>query len=174
MRLFIAVPPPSDVIDAIDALPRPSIEGVRWTTRDQWHVTLRFLGEVDEAEADSVASALADVARATPSCTAAMGPVTTAVGTMVWAPVDGLGPMATEVVDATASVGAPPEHRRFRGHVTLARGRGRDREVRRRLHALAGEPIDVSWDASSFDLVRSELRPEGARYAALASFSLTG
>ena len=46
-RMFIAAWPPSAVLDALDALPRRDVAGVRWTTREQWHVTLRYLGDVD-------------------------------------------------------------------------------------------------------------------------------
>ena len=50
-RLFVAVWPPDEVLDLIAALPRPEVEGLRWTTRDQWHVTLRFFGSVELAPA---------------------------------------------------------------------------------------------------------------------------
>ena len=46
MRLFVAVWPPVDVVERLSELPRPAVDGVRWTTPDQWHVTIRFLGEV--------------------------------------------------------------------------------------------------------------------------------
>src|SRR3954454_9641892 len=46
MRLFIAVWPPPEVVARMEALPRPAEDGVRWTTPDQWHVTLRFFGSV--------------------------------------------------------------------------------------------------------------------------------
>ena len=48
-RLFVAVWPPDPVLDAVAGLDRPPIAGLRWTTRDQWHVTLRFLGPVEDA-----------------------------------------------------------------------------------------------------------------------------
>ena len=46
MRLFVAVWPPEDVIDLSPGFRDPDTAGLRWTTRAQWHVTLRFLGEV--------------------------------------------------------------------------------------------------------------------------------
>ena len=51
MRLFVAVRPPPEVIDVVAALPRPERHGVRWTRPDQWHVTLRFLGDVERSRA---------------------------------------------------------------------------------------------------------------------------
>ena len=46
---------PAEVLDQIGASPRVYLPGVRWTTRDQWHVTLRFLGSAD---VDAVTAAL--------------------------------------------------------------------------------------------------------------------
>ena len=40
--------PPPEVVARLAALARPTVEGVRWTTPEQWHVTLRFLGWVDD------------------------------------------------------------------------------------------------------------------------------
>ena len=48
-RLFVAVALPPDVLEIIEGLDRPPVEGLRWTDREQWHVTLRFLGAVDDA-----------------------------------------------------------------------------------------------------------------------------
>ena len=62
-RLFIAVWPPPVVLDAIARLPWPAVEGVRYTTRDQWHLTLRFLGNADIDEAQqALATAVQTVA----------------------------------------------------------------------------------------------------------------
>ena len=58
-RLFVAVVPPDDVLEAVAALPRPQEPGVRWTRPDTWHVTLRFLGDrVDEATASRALAGL--------------------------------------------------------------------------------------------------------------------
>ena len=46
-RLFVAVWPSADVLDALERLPRPPLAGARWTTRRQWHVTVRYFGVVD-------------------------------------------------------------------------------------------------------------------------------
>ncbi len=51
MRLFVAVWPPPEVVAVLASLDRPVVDGVRWTTQEQWHVTIRFLGSVESAEA---------------------------------------------------------------------------------------------------------------------------
>ena len=54
MRLFVAIAPPPAVLDDLDALAAPLRTGrqdLRWTSREAWHVTLAFLGQVDEVAA---------------------------------------------------------------------------------------------------------------------------
>ncbi|MDQ1444823.1 MAG: hypothetical protein QOI20_1287, partial [Acidimicrobiaceae bacterium] len=46
-RLFVAVWPRPEVVDALARLPRPDVPGLRWTGPDHWHVTLVFLGASD-------------------------------------------------------------------------------------------------------------------------------
>ena len=117
MRLFVAVWPSADVVATIAALARPEVEGLRWTTRDQWHITLRFFGAV-ELEAVSVALRSASA----PATTAVLGPETGRFGKRVLhVPVSGLDAVAKAVVRATKKVGKPPEPRPFTGHLTLAR-----------------------------------------------------
>jgi RNA 2',3'-cyclic 3'-phosphodiesterase len=165
-RLFVAVWPPDDVLDLIASLPRPEVDGLRWTTRHQWHVTLRFFGS---AELDDVATALRQV-KAT-ATTASMGPETERFGRRVLhVPVTGLDAIADSVVGATASVGRPPDPRPFSGHLTLARARDRRRGVD--LRALVGTPVAATWAVEEVCLVESHLSPKGANYEVVEAVSL--
>jgi 2'-5' RNA ligase len=165
-RLFVAVWPPDDVLEVVAALPRPEVAGLRWTTRDQWHVTLRFFGsvEVDEAlEALQGMSAEATVAE--------LGPETGRFGKRILhVPVAGLGAVGNAVIRATKKIGRPPEDRPFSGHLTLARARDRRRGVD--LRSLCGVPIAASWPVTEVCLVESHLSPKGANYEVVASVSL--
>src|SRR5437879_10418652 len=121
MGLFGAVPVPDGGRDSLASLARREVSGVRWTTRDQWHVTTRFLGAVDDAQpvVDALATARPQPARAV------LGPAVTRLNPRILSvPVTGLDEVAARVVKATETLGEPPEGRRFRGHVTLARGKG--------------------------------------------------
>jgi 2'-5' RNA ligase len=182
MRLFIGVRPPEVVLDQVgdlsDRLQRSlgaeAAEALRWTTRDQWHVTLRFLGEVGDPAPVVAALDTADVR----STEAWLGPAARWLGGQVlYLPVAGLDELAAGVAAATAALGRPPEDRRFVGHVTLARLRrpsprhrragrdrsGRDRSVRRRLD-LGGAAIEARWVVGEVVLVRSHLGRAGSRY----------
>ena len=162
MRLFVAVWPSEEVGEALARLPRPEAPGLRWTRPDQWHVTLRFLGESDPDEA---AGALADLAAQ--SAVAELGPATRLLGKrIVVVPVDGLDDLAGTVVAATAGLGEPPEDRPFTGHLTLARARGPVPP------GTGGTPITGGFPVGEVSLVRSRTLPEGAVYETLERFSL--
>lgn len=174
MRLFVAVHPPPDVLDAVADLPRPDRPGVRWTTRDQWHVTLRFLGEVDDP--GPVAAAVAGAVAPLAPVDAVAGPAVSALGPgVVCVPVAGLDEVAAAVVGATAAFGQAPPDRPFRGHLTLARVK-RGAGSGRRLGGapFAGTPFAASWRVTTAEVVRSHLHPAGARYEVVASAPLAG
>jgi RNA 2',3'-cyclic 3'-phosphodiesterase len=169
VRCFVAVWPSTAVLDALATLPRPAVDGVRWSTRDQWHVTLRFFGELLPADVERALATLALVAGSWPGPFEVQGGPGTRFlgpGLVVW-PVEGLGGVARAVEQQTASIGQPVPDRRFVGHLTMARGqRGTDlRPARELLHALA-----LSWTVNSLSLVQSELHPTGATYRDVETF----
>ena len=169
-RLFVAVWPPPDVVQAIATLPRPPVIGLRWTRPEQWHVTLRFLGWVEDV--DPVSEALAAATAELPPVEASVGPALGRFGGRVLhVPVEGLDPVATAVVNATADLGKPPEDRPFAGHLTLARvAKG----VRVDLRPLVGEPVSGRWPVEEVTLVESRLSPAGARYEVIERHPLRG
>jgi RNA 2',3'-cyclic 3'-phosphodiesterase len=160
-RLFVAVVPPAAVLDRVASLPRPEVEGLRWTSRDQWHVTLRFLGRVTDV--DAVTAALQPVSLV--RCEARLGPEVGRFGRRVLhVPVAGLDDLAAAVVATTSALGEPPEDRPFAAHITLARARAR-RGID--LRALTGEPVAGEWPVDDVCLIESRLHPHGARYETL-------
>jgi RNA 2',3'-cyclic 3'-phosphodiesterase len=162
VRLFVAVTPPPEVLDRVAELARPEREGVRWTTPDQWHVTLRFLGDVSDPE--PVEAALRAVRW--PAARMRIGPGVASLGRhAVVLPVAGLEELARLAAESTVAF-AEPEQRPFRGHLTLAR-------VRRGSPApLTGERFEAEAEVEAVALFRSRLHPEGARYEELASVRL--
>jgi 2'-5' RNA ligase len=164
-RLFVAVWPPPAVLDAVAALPREEQPGVRWTTRHQWHVTLRFLGEADP----EVVGAALDRAAPFPDAVALAGPGVARLGRRVLAlPVEGLEALAGAVDTALQGLGRPRDHDRFRGHLTLAR------LTRAAPGAAIGFAVSARWTVEDVALVASTLHPEGARYTTVGTFPTIG
>jgi 2'-5' RNA ligase len=132
---------------------------VRWTTEDQWHVTLRFFGAVDPTQLASLEQSLESVAAGSVATTAVAGPRPGPLSQHVWMlPVAGLAALA----DALG-----PAERPFRGHITLARSKRRG--------GFAGLPtpeIAETWLVDEFCLVKSDLLPGGARYQVLNRWRL--
>ena len=156
MRLFVGVCPPEQVLEALERVDRPKRDGVRWTQRDQWHVTLRFLGDVPDPEPVAAALDAAPLRR----CEARLGPEVRVLGRhVICLPVAGLDELAQVVCGATAGFGQPPEERRFRGHLTLARLRRGTRPA-----GLAGRAFEDRFTVTDVRLIRSHQGPSGARY----------
>ena len=166
MRLFVAVRPPAEVIDAIAALPRPERHGIRWSRPDQWHVALRFLGDVDEGA--PVADALGAALAGTEAAAVTIGPTTAKLGRgVLMIPAHGLDGLAESVLDATRSiVPVPDDAFAFLGHMTLARC---PRSVPR---WATGVAIDTGWTAREVELVSSRLGGGPPVHDVIARFGL--
>ncbi len=159
-RLFVAVWPPEEVVEAMRGLPRKDRPGFRWVPPENWHTTLRFLGDAD---AGDVADRLdhADL----PAADARYGPaVDVLFDRVVAVPVHGLDELAAAVVDATRDLGDAPR-KRFHGHVTLGR-------VKRggRVPPVVGLPVGGEQEVAEVALVSSTLRPDGAVHETIATW----
>src|SRR3954468_2887593 len=166
MRLFVAVRPPDDVVELVANLPRPDGTPARWTTHDQWHVTLRFLGNVDDPA--PVVDALDALRGSLAPAEVTLGPRAGVLGhQIVYLPVAGLDVLATAVIDATRTFGEPPQTRRFKGHLTLARTKGS-------LVNRSSLDLSAAWTVDRLELIRSHLGRGPATYETLATFSLEG
>lgn len=198
MRCFLAVDPPEAVREAIAAVQGrlgTEVDGVRWVVAENLHLTLRFLGEIDEARAAAVVAATERVA-------AAHGPIDVEAAGLgvfpgpvrprvVWvglgssepAAISGsaaVGRLARAVEQALVPAGFPLESRPFRAHLTIGRSKHRDGHSGRGASALidalaaAGSPRFGAWTLRDVVLFRSHLGPRGPRYEALRRFPLAG
>ena len=137
-RLFFAVWPPDEVVEELTALRRKDQRGVRFVRPENWHITLRFLGE---AEPGRVIHAM-DRWRCAPA-RVMLGPaVDVLADRMLVIPAAGLDTVADEVTKRTRAIGEPPR-RRFVGHLTIATvqaGRAAAEHARRPLRCRRSTP----------------------------------
>ncbi|MFB7518057.1 RNA 2',3'-cyclic phosphodiesterase [Streptomyces sp. NPDC056144] len=190
MRLFAAVLPPAGplaelagVADRLHAL--PGADGLRWTSRPGWHLTLAFMGEVDEDLLPDLRTRLARAAHRTPPFPLRLHGGGhfghRALWTGVAGDLDELRLLAERADAAARRAGvAMEEHRRYQAHLTLARTRARtdETDLRPFLDELA--PFEgTRWQAGELTLVRSNLpasgvRGEQPRYETVESWPLAG
>lgn len=146
LRLFVALRPPPSIrerlFDLMDGIP-----GARWQDDEQLHLTLRFVGEVDERTGEDLAAALAAVHAPVPSISlAGVGRFgDRRRGGALWAgvaPHDALASLHRKVDRACLRAGLPPEGRAYLPHITLARlSRG-----------IVGAPAVEAWLADTAGL----------------------
>ncbi len=179
MRLFVAVPLPEPLAARLEAaVAALAVAGLRTTAREQLHVTLHFLGQVDPAHVSALTAALARAsAEAEPFSLEfdAVAPAPPRRPRMLWARAQSppayaalVRAVAAAAADA-APAAAPP--RTASPHVTLARARGRGEGVRFTAPAALA---DATLTVGACALVRSELGPGGPRHTVLATFPLGG
>jgi 2'-5' RNA ligase len=162
-RLFIAVWPPDDVVETLSELRRKDQRGVRFVPPDNWHITLRFLGEADHG------AVAATLDRTTlPAASVTLGPAVDVLAERALiVPAQGLDGLARVVAECTAHLGEPPR-KRFNGHLTLARVK-----PHASMPTTLGAIVHAEFDVHEVALVQSRLDPDGARYTTIASWPTT-
>jgi 2'-5' RNA ligase len=176
MRLFVAVWPGASAIAhlaaAVEALQVDS-GPPRWLPGERWHLTLAFLGEVDEATVPRLQAGLARAARRANRTELQLAGAGRFGNNVLWVGVAGSAAPLTELAGragaAARRTGIVLEDRQFHPHLTVARGRdGCDLQLwARTLVSYAGP----SWPMDQVSLVRSTLGPQPS-YTELASWPI--
>ena len=192
MRLFVAL----DLEESLRAKIATYVQGVqgfapdaRWASPQSLHVTLKFLGEQAEGEAERIQEAL-EAIRIAPITVAFRGYgffPSAKSARVFWLGIEAdeaLPKLAAQVDTVLAALGLPREEHAFTPHLTLARsGSGAPRlrreppakaKFQRLQEKLSALPLPDfgTMTAREFFLYQSRLSPEGSRYTMLASFKL--
>ncbi|MEG3182335.1 RNA 2',3'-cyclic phosphodiesterase [Sphingomonas sp. LT1P40] len=176
-RLFVALRPPQAIRQTLLGLMQ-GVSGARWQDDDQFHVTLRFIGEVDTPVAEDVAVMLGSI-RHPPLDLHLDGCGmfdTRGRPNAIWAgvaPRDSLAALHRKVDQAIVRCGLAPESRAFLPHITLARLPGSSGSLDGFLSAHAGLSSD-NFRVEHMTLYESRLAHGGAQYEPIARYPLTG
>jgi 2'-5' RNA ligase len=185
LRLFVALELPQALREELERLGvrlRKSIAGpLQWVRTEGVHLTLKFLGNVSAGRLAEISQPLAQAAAGSGPlhlCARGLGAFPNLERPrVIWLAVEGdLKPLALlhqEIETSLVPLGFPPEDRPFRPHLTLAR-------VKKTgiLKGLTPTLNDYrSYEAGRFtannlSLIKSDLKPQGAVYTTLASFTL--
>ncbi|MCA8901241.1 MAG: RNA 2',3'-cyclic phosphodiesterase [Hyphomonas sp.] len=175
-RLFAALPVPEDLHDGLLAL-QDNLPGASWRPAENFHITLRFFGEVSHSAARDLDDLLAEI-RCAPFeiSLEGCGWFGRREPTAVWARVresDELRSLSAQCERAARRLGLAPDRRPFTPHVTLAYCHGTTPDDARlwteKHHAYRSEPF---W-AGGFHLYSSHTaKGRASRYEAEADYIL--
>ena len=174
-RLFTALELPDDVAGAL-ALMRGGLAGARWIDAENYHVTLRFIGDIDDALAREVELALAQVRR--PALTLRLDGLSVFGGRKpraiiaAVAPSPALDELQAEHERLLRRIGVEPEGRKFTPHVTLARLRGTSSRDAADYLAARGLFGSMSFAAERFVLYSARASVGGGPYVVEAAYPL--
>ena len=184
MRLFLAIPIASDILEAlgtgVETL-RETRAPVKWVRPEGMHLTLKFLGETQDRKVPPLVQAIeSSCSRFEPFPMSVSG-----IGAypnmrrprVVWAGVEELSgtldKLQDGVEDACNLLGWPREERGFSPHVTVGRIKGKINISR--LAQAVGKMDQNLWGSQTVDsvvLYSSELKPGGAVYEKVHVFQL--
>ncbi|WP_332692524.1 RNA 2',3'-cyclic phosphodiesterase [Devosia sp.] len=175
-RLFTGLEIPAETGFAL-SLKRGGLTGARWIDPENYHITLRFIGDVDNVTADDVADSLDRLANSM-----RFSVKLTHLGTFggdkpraLYAgiePGEQLNRLQAAQERVLQRAGLPPDGRKFVPHVSLARLRGCSAEEAARFMAEAGRFEPLSFPVGRFVLFSSKDSVGGGPYVVEQSYPL--
>jgi 2'-5' RNA ligase len=187
MRLFVAIPVADDVRAALTAMQsrlRASGADVKWVEPENFHLTVKFLGDLEDSLLDDLKSVCEELAAGTAPFRISVGgassfPVNRPQVKTILARVEGDGARAwAELVRRSEPGFAPfdvPREGGLKPHVTLGRVRSeKNIEALRAAVAAEAKTACGEQDADRIVLVQSTLDPRGATYTERSAWPLTG
>jgi len=183
-RSFIAIELPEKIISSISKIQedlRAYGFKIRWVRPENIHLTLKFLGNIDQADTEKVGEAITESVKGfVPFSLAAKG-----MGAfpslrrprVIWIGVSGdheqLAGLQKRLDKKLAAIGFPEEKRLFRGHLTLGRVKQSiDPDRFAEAMKMVGGFASDTFLADEIVLFKSELKPTGAVYSKLMRASL--
>ncbi|MEX0627329.1 MAG: RNA 2',3'-cyclic phosphodiesterase [Cucumibacter sp.] len=175
-RLFTGLEIPPDAAFAL-SLKRGGVHGARWIDPEDYHLTLRYIGDVDHATADEVTHALSRFANGRPfelkvSHLGVFGgnkPHTLHAGIESFEALNQLHASQDRLFQR---LGLKPDPRKFTPHVTLARLRDVAPQDVARWLGGAGPFVPLSFSVSRFVLFSSKESVGGGPYIVEEAYPL--
>ena len=184
LRAFIAVEIGEKVRDALESAVkhlRATPAQVKWVARENWHLTVKFLGDVERRSTEDITRALQEEAARAQAFNLSVrglhpfppGRQPRIVAAAVFDAAGGLAKLNARLEERMQLFGVAPERRGFQAHLTLGRVNGpRGQEALwKALRAFEQQEFGACGVYEAV-LFQSELLPQGARYTKLAAAQL--
>ena len=174
-RLFTGLEIPNAVTDRLLSV-RGGLSGARWITPDNYHITLRFIGDIDELMARDVFAILARVNRSPIPITiegiAAFGGDRPRALVAKVTPTPDLMELQAEHERLMRRIGLSPEPRKYTPHITLARLRDTSPFELANFLSGIGHLPPMRFEADIFDVFSSRTSTGGGPYVVEACYPL--
>jgi 2'-5' RNA ligase len=179
MRTFIAIELSEEIKDTLAQAQshlKYSSADVKWVEKDNIHLTLKFLGEIDENKLANVKAALDEIAKDTKSFEISLKDIGAFPDIdhprVIWAGLDKGAKESTELAvkidEALSKLGFDKETRPFAAHLTIGRVRSsKNKEALREKVTGYRSPVIGPQKISSLTLFQSTLAPKGSIYTKL-------
>lgn len=181
MRLFVAVVPPVESIArAVEAVRRAGQQGLRWTPVENLHITVKFMGEVADAQVSGLCSALKGAELS--------GPIELRVAGITGFPGPGrprilaaaltddkaaMKSLAERVDRVCHGLGFPLEARAFNPHITLARSGRRVMKLNAAdIGAAEKRLCGLRFEVNEIFVMASNLSQAKPKYSTVAAVAL--
>jgi 2'-5' RNA ligase len=185
MRTFIAIKLPQNIRTGLsniqDELKQTGAD-VKWVKPDNIHLTLKFLGEIDDSLAEKIKSVISAAAQQTPSFNLSLSQLGAfpkiQFPRVIWIGVNNDQPvikMAKDLEQELIKIGIPTESRAFNSHITLGRVRSAQnrRALSEKLETLnKPSSSQPEFTVSGITLFKSTLTPQGPIYEAISDSPL--
>lgn len=174
-RLFTGIEIPEPVAAHLSTL-RGGLSGARWIDPENYHLTLRFIGDVENSTANEVHESLARIRRA--PFTLALSGLDVFGGRKphsIFAAVSASPPLAALQAEQDRMfqmIGLPPDGRRFTPHVTIARLRGVQPGPVANFLESRGGFMSMPFEVSRFVLFSSRAGSGGGPYVVEEAYEL--
>jgi len=186
MRTFIAIELPQEIRDFLSQLQeelKSSQADVKWVKPENIHLTLKFLGEVDDRKLDKIIEIIEDTTRGKNKFQMRIS----SLGAfpkidfprVIWVGVD-IGDkeakgIAEELEEKLAKIAIPKENRPFSSHITIGRMRSslnREKLVQKLKHKAGLSRENLEFCVTKITLFKSTLTPKGPIYEILKETNL--
>jgi len=179
MRMFIAIELSAEIKDElmrIQNILKSSGADIKWVKPEAMHLTLKFMGEVDETKMPEIKETFDPALSDTSAFNIKLGQIGAFPNLnnlrVLWVGIDpscskALEDMFKKIDKALESAGIPKEDKKFSAHLTLGRVRtGKNRQILKD-KILSAQPLPKSCIVKEAIIYKSTLTPDGPVYAVI-------
>lgn len=174
-RLFVGLEIPYNAGFAL-SLKCGGLPGARWIDQEKFHITLRFIGDVDQRTAEDVSAALYNIDHEPFELSLSnLDMFASRKPHSLWAsvsPSEPLMALQSDIERSMRRIGMPPESRKFTPHVKIARIKGTSYEEAARYLTEQGDFASSPFQVTSFVLLSSRSSVGGGQYLLEDRFEL--